>query len=420
MAVVGAGAAGLCAARHLISDPDNFCFTVYEQQDDVGGTWRYTDKVGKDEYGLPVHSSMYRELRTNLPKEAMAFPDFPFPECNDKSFVHHTVVLQYLKDYARKYDIYEKIQFCTLVQKVYPKKVDENKVIWEVTVCNLISQEMQTNTFDSVMVCNGHYSVPHIPDIKGMDNFKGILLHSHEYRSSEKFKGMKVVVLGAGASGIDISIELTSSAKEVVMSHNLPPYSSALPSNLIQEPGIELFEETSVTFTNGKSYACDAVVICTGYLYTYPFLHPDCHITIGDQHVMPLYKHLIHTEFPTLAIWAIPKQILPFPIYDQQVILYLKYLKGAITLPSRDDMEADFRKDFQERLSRGMKPRHAHVMRGQLQWEYDDQLAELGEIPRIPEAVRNLFRQVHAIRKKDVVNYKNCNFKLSNNSFVES
>ena len=37
--VIGAGAAGLCACRHLASDVSKFLPTVFEQTDTVGGTW---------------------------------------------------------------------------------------------------------------------------------------------------------------------------------------------------------------------------------------------------------------------------------------------------------------------------------------------------------------------------------------------
>ena len=62
VAVIGAGAAGLCAARH-IGRRDGMSCVVYEQTDAVGGTWCYTDQVGTSKYGLPVHSSMYKSLR---------------------------------------------------------------------------------------------------------------------------------------------------------------------------------------------------------------------------------------------------------------------------------------------------------------------------------------------------------------------
>lgn len=62
--VIGAGAAGLCAARHLAKNSNaGFEFTVFEKTDQVGGTWVYTDKIGKDDNGLPIHSSMYKNLR---------------------------------------------------------------------------------------------------------------------------------------------------------------------------------------------------------------------------------------------------------------------------------------------------------------------------------------------------------------------
>lgn len=47
--------------------------------------------------------------RTNVPKEIMGFPDFPFPE-TDHSFTHHTQVLEYLKNFAREHHLYEKIK----------------------------------------------------------------------------------------------------------------------------------------------------------------------------------------------------------------------------------------------------------------------------------------------------------------------
>jgi cation diffusion facilitator CzcD-associated flavoprotein CzcO len=56
----------------------------------------YNDSVGTDKNGLPIHSSMYRGLKTNLPKEVMAFPDFPFKQ-SDESFLHHTQIRKYLQ-----------------------------------------------------------------------------------------------------------------------------------------------------------------------------------------------------------------------------------------------------------------------------------------------------------------------------------
>lgn len=64
--IIGAGAAGLCAARHVLSHGQQLEFDIYEQTNLIGGTWNYTDRIGEDDNGLPIHSSMYRDLRYNL------------------------------------------------------------------------------------------------------------------------------------------------------------------------------------------------------------------------------------------------------------------------------------------------------------------------------------------------------------------
>lgn len=64
VAVIGAGAAGLCAARHILSRLNSFAPpVVFELTDKVGGTWCYDERVGTYDNGLPVHSSMYRDLK---------------------------------------------------------------------------------------------------------------------------------------------------------------------------------------------------------------------------------------------------------------------------------------------------------------------------------------------------------------------
>ena len=62
VAVVGAGAAGLCCARHLSRHPNLFSFRVFEKGSQIGGTWLYNDRTDVDEYGLPIHSSMSEAL----------------------------------------------------------------------------------------------------------------------------------------------------------------------------------------------------------------------------------------------------------------------------------------------------------------------------------------------------------------------
>ena len=61
--VIGGGASGLCALRHFAANLDHFKLEAFEQMKEVGGTWNYNEKTGLDTNGLPVHSSMYRDLK---------------------------------------------------------------------------------------------------------------------------------------------------------------------------------------------------------------------------------------------------------------------------------------------------------------------------------------------------------------------
>ena len=73
VAIIGAGPSGLAALRAFESArlkgaeiPELVC---YERQSNWGGLWNYTWRTGTDEFGEPVHGSMYRYLWSNGPKE---------------------------------------------------------------------------------------------------------------------------------------------------------------------------------------------------------------------------------------------------------------------------------------------------------------------------------------------------------------
>lgn len=63
VAIIGAGASGLVMGHQLMTDSRRFSVTLFEQTPSIGGTWVYTERIGLDQYGLPVHSSMYKNLR---------------------------------------------------------------------------------------------------------------------------------------------------------------------------------------------------------------------------------------------------------------------------------------------------------------------------------------------------------------------
>ena len=60
-----------------------------------------------------------------------------------------------------------------------------------------------------------HYAQPLVPSLPGQSQFEGLVMHSHDYRHPEVFTDMNVLCLGAGPSGVDISIEMAPFAKQV-------------------------------------------------------------------------------------------------------------------------------------------------------------------------------------------------------------
>ena len=77
VAIIGAGPCGLSmlrafelAEKNGEKIPEIVCF---EKQEDWGGLWNYNWRTGSDQYGDPVHNSMYRYLWSNGPKECLEF-----------------------------------------------------------------------------------------------------------------------------------------------------------------------------------------------------------------------------------------------------------------------------------------------------------------------------------------------------------
>lgn len=59
--IIGAGMAGLTALKFGLNE--GFDCVILESNTFIGGAWKYTDKTGIDEHGLPVTCSMYESVR---------------------------------------------------------------------------------------------------------------------------------------------------------------------------------------------------------------------------------------------------------------------------------------------------------------------------------------------------------------------
>jgi cation diffusion facilitator CzcD-associated flavoprotein CzcO len=179
--VIGAGIAGLVTAKVLLED--GFAVGVFEKEATLGGVW--------------AASRTYPGLHANNSRESYAFSDHPFPSTAD-DFPSAPQIRAYLESYAERYGIASRIRFGTEVVGVARA---EDGVRWEVTVraCGR-SEGLE---FDFVVVCNGIFSEPNIPQVSGIEQFAGRILHSSQVTDPDLVTGRRVIVVGAGKSALD-------------------------------------------------------------------------------------------------------------------------------------------------------------------------------------------------------------------------
>ncbi|OXU22776.1 hypothetical protein TSAR_011662 [Trichomalopsis sarcophagae] len=406
VAVIGAGSAGLAAIKQCLAQSvDVVC---YEKTDKVGGTWVYVPETGKDAFGLPIHSSMYDSLRTNLPKEVMGFPDYPIPE-NSRSYLHRTEILAFLNDYCDHFKLRDKIRFLHNVELVEP--TNENK--WKVRVRDLRQNTTAEEQFDGVMICNGHYFDPSLPALKGRELFKGQQLHSHDYRVPDTFADKRVVVFGAGPSGMDLALEISKKAKRVILSHHLKEtILTKFPDNVVQKKDVVELKENSAVFQDGSTEDVDIIFYCTGYKYSFPFLSESCGVRVDSNMVTPLWKHVIAIEKPTLAFIGLPFYVCAFSMFDLQARFVLRFWLKQRDLPSREAMLADEKREMDDRFNkRGFTKRQFHMM-GPLQGDYYDDLADTAAIERLPPVLTKLHNESSNRFLDDLVHYREDRYRI--------
>uniref|UniRef100_A0A8B9QVX3 Flavin-containing monooxygenase n=1 Tax=Anas platyrhynchos TaxID=8839 RepID=A0A8B9QVX3_ANAPL len=208
VAIIGAGASGLASIKCCLDE--GLEPTCFERSEDIGGLWRFAVSGGR--------VSVYRSVITNTSKEMSSFSDFPCPE-DFPNFLPHGLLLEYFRMYARHFQLLRHIRFKTTVLSVRKRPDFATSGQWEVVTETEGVQE--SHVFDAVMVCTGHYQVPHLPlaSFPGIEtHFKGRYLHSQQYKDAEAFRGKRVLVVGIGNTGGDIAVELSHVAAKVFLS----------------------------------------------------------------------------------------------------------------------------------------------------------------------------------------------------------
>lgn len=212
VAVIGAGASGLAAIKACLDEGlQPVCF---ERRDNCGGMWYYSDTV------VEGQSSVMRSTIINSNKESMAFSDFP-PPAHYPNHMHNVKLLSYLRQYADHFSLMQHIRFNTEVVQARRAADFSTSGQWLLTVRDRNTDVSTEQTFDALMVCSGHHADAYKPRFSGDDTFKGKILHSHDYRHFSGFEGKRVIVVGIGNSGLDVSVELSHVCSQVIKSNFL-------------------------------------------------------------------------------------------------------------------------------------------------------------------------------------------------------
>ena len=346
-------------------------------------------------------SPMYDRLETNIPHTLMAYSDDP-SIANNQLFPSREAVLRYLETYGE--DVRHLVQFETQVISVH--RSADIKDAWHLTVRDLSSNRTSSKTYDAVVVASGHYSIPHIPDIKGIkqwnEAYPGRISHSKFYRRPDDFAGKKTVVVGNSASGLDISSQISPIcaspllvAQRSVSPLAPPSQGQGTDAKKIMPEIVEFLSSSLSTGQRAVRFAdghveedIDSILFCTGYYHSYPFLsslQPPL-ITSGDR-VNHLYQHVFYIPDPTLAFVGIPSKILPFRTYEGQAAVVARIWCGRLRLPSKDRMD-EWEKTRIAQKGNGKKfhelltPEDMDYHNAMVDWAEHAKPATCGKIPR--------------------------------------
>ena len=196
--VIGAGFSGIGAAIALTRAGETDLL-VLERSDGVGGTWR---------------ANTYPGCACDVPSHLYSYSFAPNPGWT-RSFSRQGEILDYVESVVDRFGVRDRIRFGVTVTGA---DWDDAQRRWR--VCT----DAGTVTADLLVSAAGPLSDPSLPDLPGRETFTGEILHSGAWRPRTPIAGRRVVVVGTGASAIQLVPQLAGTAAHLTVFQRTPPW----------------------------------------------------------------------------------------------------------------------------------------------------------------------------------------------------
>ncbi|MEA3054940.1 MAG: 4-hydroxyacetophenone monooxygenase [Actinomycetota bacterium] len=206
--IIGAGMSGLLAAHRL--QQANVDFTIYEKNDDVGGTW-YENQYPGCRVDNPNHNYSYSFAQRH---------DWPY------HFSTQPVLHEYFRDIAEVFELRKHIEF---EHEVVSATWDDASSTWTVVVQGPDGTQ-ETVEANAVISAVGQLNRPNYPtSIEGFGDFEGPAFHSARWRHDVDLTGKRVAVIGTGASAMQLIPEIAPVVGELLVFQRTPAWMGPTP-----------------------------------------------------------------------------------------------------------------------------------------------------------------------------------------------
>ncbi len=208
VAIIGAGISGILAGIRL--KQAGVPFVIIEKNGDVGGTWLENTYPGAR---VDVQSALY---------------SYSFAQKIDwpGSYSTQPALLDYFRDCADEQGIRDSIRFSTEVRSA---TFDEEACTWSIRLQPADGDE-ETIEVQAVISAVGQLNRPKLPDIAGMESFKGPSFHSAQWDHSVDLTGKRVAVIGTGASAAQFVPEIAKDAAALSVFQRTPAWMFTRPN----------------------------------------------------------------------------------------------------------------------------------------------------------------------------------------------